>query len=47
MNRYFTKTFFRFFVGFVAIITIAFGIIVIASNLSAPETDNIAAPSSE
>ena len=44
MNRYFTKTFFRFFVGFVAIITIAFGVMLITSNLSAPKVDNVAHP---
>jgi hypothetical protein len=45
--RFFTKTFIRFFLGFLAIIAVAFGIILIASDLSAPQTqpvDNIAQP---
>ena len=44
MNRYFTKTFFRFFIGFVAIVTIAFGVVVMVSNLSVPKVDNVAHP---
>ena len=44
MNRYFTKTFFRFFVGFVAIITLAFGMVMVVSNLSVPKVDNVAHP---
>ena len=44
MERYFTKTFFRFFVGFVAIITIAFGVVVLVSNIGVPKVDNVAHP---
>lgn len=45
MNRYFTKTFVRFFVGFVAIIGVAFGVLAIASSFTVPvEVDNVAAP---
>jgi len=44
MNRYFTKTFFRFFVGFVAIITVAFGVMMLVSNIGAPAVDNVAHP---
>lgn len=45
MERYFTKTFFRFFAGFVAIIAIAFGVMYIAgSRLSSGPVDNVAAP---
>jgi hypothetical protein len=44
MDRYFTKTFFRFFVGFVAIIAVAFGIVVVVSNINVPKVDNVAQP---
>ena len=44
MNRYFTKTFFRFFVGFVAIITVAFGVMMLASNIGTPAVNNVAHP---
>lgn len=32
MNRFFTKTFFRFFFSFVVIVGIAFGILYVASS---------------
>ena len=45
MNPYFTKTFIRFFVGFVVIIGVAFGVLSITSALDAPvPIDNLAAP---
>jgi len=44
MNRYFTKTFFRFFVGFVAIVTVAFGVMLVTSSIGAPQVDNVAHP---
>jgi hypothetical protein len=46
MNRYFTETFYRFFLGFVAIIAVAFGIMLGASAFSPepPNVDNIAHP---
>ncbi len=46
MNNYFTKTFFKFFFGFLVIISVAFGVLIGASALSpAPvPVDNIAAP---
>lgn len=44
MKRYFTKTFFRFFVGFVAIITVAFGVMLVASNVGVRQVDNVAHP---
>lgn len=44
MNRFFTKTFFRFFFSFLAIITVAFGVIVIASSLNVPAIDTVAFP---
>lgn len=44
MERYFTKTFFRFFVGFVAIITLAFGVVMVVSHISVPKVDNVAYP---
>lgn len=40
----FTKTFIRFFIGFVAIIGLAFGVLAISSNVGAPQIDNVAAP---
>ena len=45
MERYFTRTFFRFFAGFVAIIAIAFGVMYVAgSRLSPEQIDNVATP---
>ena len=43
MNKYFTKTFFKFFFGFLVIIAIAFGVLVGASAFSASSVDNSAA----
>jgi hypothetical protein len=43
MNKYFTKTFFKFFFGFLVIIAIAFGILVGASAFSTSSVDNSAA----
>ncbi len=34
MERFFTKTFFKFFFGFVAIISVAFGVMIAASSFS-------------
>lgn len=45
MDRYFTKTFVKFFVGFVLIIGVAFGVLALSSTLSAPAPiDNLAVP---
>lgn len=44
MSKYFTKTFFRFFFGFLAIIALAFGILITTSQFSTPAVDNTAAP---
>lgn len=43
MERFFTKTFLKFFLGFVAIIAVAFGVLVVTSQVS-PDIDNVAAP---
>lgn len=43
MRPFFTKTFVRFFVGFVVIIGLAFGVLVATSQISQP-IDNVAAP---
>ena len=46
MKRYFTPTFARFFFGFLVIIAVAFGIIMVASS-QLPRTapvDNVALP---
>ena len=41
----FTKTFLRFFVGFVVIIGVAFGVLVVTSQIQNPaDIDNVAAP---
>ena len=45
MNRFFTKTFVRFFIGFVVIIGIAFGVLIVTSQIPNPaDIDNVAAP---
>jgi dolichol kinase len=45
MDRFFTKTFMRFFVGFVLIIGAAFGVLALANNFEGPSpVDNLAAP---
>lgn len=45
MNRIFTKTFVRFFVGFVVIIGAAFGVLIVSSQIPQPvDVDNVAAP---
>ncbi len=45
MDRYFTKTFYKFFFGFVVIITLAVGVLMTANVYLAPEgVDNVASP---
>lgn len=45
MERFFTKTFFRFFTGFVIIISIAFGVLAVTSSqLERHTVDNVATP---
>jgi hypothetical protein len=46
MERYFTKTFFRFFFGFVVIIGVAFVVLAVASSwrTQATPVDNVALP---
>jgi hypothetical protein len=46
MNKYFTKDFYRFFFGFMVIIAVAFGVMIIASAFAPelPDIDNIAHP---
>ncbi|HXK31668.1 MAG TPA: hypothetical protein VJZ94_02985 [Candidatus Paceibacterota bacterium] len=39
MDRFFTKTFFRFFFGFVVIIAAAFSVMIAASHLGAQDDD--------
>jgi hypothetical protein len=46
MNRFFTPTFFRFFFGFLFIIAIAFGVLLVtASQMPSPE-EQLAQPNS-
>ena len=40
----FNKTFYHFFFGFVAIITLAFGVLLFAGSHDAPAVDNVALP---
>ena len=44
MNRFFTKTFFRFFFVFLVIIGIAFGVMLYTASQVPPSVDNIALP---
>lgn len=44
MDQYFTKTFFKFFFGFLVIIGVAFGILIGASTLAPEPVDNVASP---
>ena len=44
MNRYFTRSFFRFFLGFVVILAIAFGVLIGASTQMPKSVDNVASP---
>ena len=44
MNRFFTKTFFRFFFVFLVIIGIAFGIMLYTAAQVPPSVDNVAVP---
>jgi hypothetical protein len=44
MDKYFTRTFVRFFVGFVVIIGAAFGVLAVTSSFNASPIDNLAAP---
>jgi hypothetical protein len=44
MDRYFNKSFFKFFLGFLVIIAIAFGILIYASTVMPPPVDNLAKP---
>jgi hypothetical protein len=44
MNRFFTKTFFKFFFAFLVIIGVAFGILLITANQNPNSVDNIALP---
>jgi hypothetical protein len=44
MKNYFTKTFFRFFFGFLVIIAIAFGVLAAASAVMPAPVDNLAKP---
>jgi hypothetical protein len=44
MNKYFTKTFFRFFFGFLAIIAVAFGVLLTSTWVLPTPVDNIATP---
>jgi hypothetical protein len=42
MNRFFTKSFFKFFFSFLIIIAVAFGILLVAaSNLQTPVDPNV------
>ncbi len=44
MDRFFTKTFFRFFFAFLVIIGVAFGILLFTASKVSPTIDNVAAP---
>ncbi len=44
MGKYFNKTFFRFFFGFLVIIAVAFGVLITASSIVPAPIDNIAHP---
>jgi len=44
MNRYFTKTFYRFFLGFLAILAIAFGVMALTASVASSPVDTVAHP---
>ena len=44
MDRFFTKTFFKFFFAFLVIIGVAFGILVFTANQNPRPVDNVALP---
>jgi hypothetical protein len=47
MNRFFTKTFFKFFFAFLVIIGVAFGVLLYAASQEPPQVapvDNVALP---
>ncbi|MDE1925515.1 MAG: hypothetical protein KGH79_05100 [Patescibacteria group bacterium] len=44
MNRFFTKTFFAFFFAFLAIIGIAFSVMLYTAAQVSPSVDNVAVP---
>jgi hypothetical protein len=44
MNRFFTKTFFKFFFAFLIIIGIAFGVLVFTAGQTPSPVDNVALP---
>jgi len=43
-NRFFTKTFTKFFVAFILIIGGAFGVLIVASSVMPQNVDNVASP---
>ena len=43
-NRFFTKTFTKFFFAFILIIGGAFGVLVVASSVMPQNVDNLATP---
>ncbi len=44
MEKYFTKSFFKFFLGFLVIIGIAFGVLIVSSSYFPAPVDNLAKP---
>jgi hypothetical protein len=44
MNKYFTKTFFKFLLGFLAIVVAAFSLLALFANQPPKPVDNIAQP---
>jgi hypothetical protein len=44
MDRYFTKTFTKFLFGFLTIIAIAFGVIIVSAPYFPEPVDNVALP---
>ncbi|HVZ75667.1 MAG TPA: hypothetical protein VG934_00085 [Candidatus Paceibacterota bacterium] len=44
MDKYFTKTFFRFFLSFLVIIGAAYGVMCVASAMTPPHVDITAHP---
>lgn len=44
MNPLFSKTFVRFFIGFVVIISLSFGVLALVSTFTTSPEENLAAP---
>ena len=44
MNRYFTKTFYKFFFGFLVILAVAFGVMALTASVTPSPVDTVAHP---